>query len=145
MAVKEKPAKRPKLTPPPDVIFAFVNKFGSPVACRAASEDFTDDFHDEMRNDEDEPIELRYIRADVVRRVLDVAEMCMRGGGPISRDEAAEELAELRKVIDESGPWKPGVGGLTSLCSVCDEPQFASPGGQTCPNGHGGAPAKEEP
>lgn len=59
--------------------------------------------------------------------------------------------AAQRRVVDaitplgEFGPWKPVVGGLTSLCSVCDEPQFASPGGRTCPNGHGGAPAKEEP
>ena len=25
------------------------------------------------------------------------------------------------------------------LCTVCDEPQFSSPGGRTCKNGHGGA------
>jgi len=29
-------------------------------------------------------------------------------------------------------------------CSVCGEPQFKTPGGMTCKNGHGGAPAKEE-
>ena len=29
------------------------------------------------------------------------------------------------------------------LCSVCQEPQWKSPAGVTCVNGHGGAPAKE--
>lgn len=31
------------------------------------------------------------------------------------------------------------------LCSVCMKPQFSSPGGVTCENGHGGAPAYEKP
>ena len=32
---------------------------------------------------------------------------------------------------------------LGTNCSVCGQPQFTSPGGETCPNGHGGAPAAE--
>ncbi|YP_010684639.1 hypothetical protein PQZ67_gp68 [Escherichia phage ZCEC13] len=31
------------------------------------------------------------------------------------------------------------------LCSVCMKPQFSSPSGVTCENGHGGAPAYEKP
>lgn len=31
------------------------------------------------------------------------------------------------------------------LCSVCMKPQFSSPGGVTCENGHGGAPAYDKP
>lgn len=30
-------------------------------------------------------------------------------------------------------------------CSVCGEPQFETPSGITCENGHGGAPSKEGP
>jgi len=29
-------------------------------------------------------------------------------------------------------------------CSVCGEPQFDTPSGVTCSNGHGGAPSKED-
>ena len=47
--------------------------------------------------------------------------------------------------------WKRGPGKMnlvtgelteTTQCSVCGETQFDSPGGVTCPNGHGGAEAK---
>lgn len=33
---------------------------------------------------------------------------------------------------------------LDELCSVCGEPQFNTPSGDTCPNGHGGAPSLGE-
>lgn len=32
-----------------------------------------------------------------------------------------------------------------TFCSVCNEPQFTSPGGITCDNGHGGAPPLDTP
>jgi hypothetical protein len=32
----------------------------------------------------------------------------------------------------------------SSPCSACGEPQFATPSGLSCPNGHGGAPPKED-
>ena len=35
------------------------------------------------------------------------------------------------------GEWRPKV----ELCSVCNEPQFMTPSGETCSNGHGGAPS----
>ena len=31
-----------------------------------------------------------------------------------------------------------------TYCSVCDEPQFTSVSGDTCKNGHGGAPGKKD-
>lgn len=33
----------------------------------------------------------------------------------------------------------------TTLCSTCQNPQYNSPSGITCANGHGGAPAYEPP
>lgn len=36
-----------------------------------------------------------------------------------------------------------GATTTANLCSVCSEPQFDTPSGATCKNGHGGAPAKE--
>ena len=35
-------------------------------------------------------------------------------------------------------------GEVTPLCSVCKEPQFETPSGVTCVNGHGGADPLEE-
>lgn len=34
--------------------------------------------------------------------------------------------------------------GRATLCSVCKEPQFSTPSGLVCKNGHGGAPSIEE-
>jgi hypothetical protein len=42
---------------------------------------------------------------------------------------------------DQKGEWV-DVPEETKLCSVCSEPQFDSPGGITCSNGHGGADPK---
>ena len=43
----------------------------------------------------------------------------------------------------QSPPHKPGPP--PTFCSVCDQQQFNSPSGITCPNGHGGAPSVEVP
>lgn len=45
----------------------------------------------------------------------------------------------------EHARWKPSVALQTgTVCSVCRAPQLQSPGGVTCKNGHGGAPALPE-
>lgn len=49
-------------------------------------------------------------------------------------DVSAEVEAEL--AIPDPEP--------VGTCSVCGEPQFWTPGGSSCPNGHGGAPSLEE-
>jgi hypothetical protein len=36
-------------------------------------------------------------------------------------------------------------GEVIPLCGVCKEPQFETPSGVTCVNGHGGADPLEEP
>lgn len=36
------------------------------------------------------------------------------------------------------------IGKLNTTCSVCGEPQFNTPSGDTCKNGHGGAPPSED-
>lgn len=84
---------------------------------------------------------------------------------------ANEHEAILQRVMYENQGWGAAPGGLTSepselgnqagsemsdlvqealsgelneRCSVCGEPQFESPSGVVCSNGHGGAPAAEQ-
>lgn len=45
---------------------------------------------------------------------------------------------EPRSDVEDSGPY------TGTHCVVCHQPQFSTPGGNTCSNGHGGAFAMEE-
>jgi hypothetical protein len=77
-----------------------------------------------------------------------------RGREP-SVEELATYVAEIRmleadallKTCEASqyeyNPDTLGLKRISSFCSRCGEPQFNSPSGITCRNGHGGAPPKE--
>jgi hypothetical protein len=54
----------------------------------------------------------------------------------LQRDD--NELCRLLSVCDEYDQSR-----SPPLCSVCGEPQFMTPGGICCKNGHGGAPSAE--
>jgi len=84
--------------------------------------------------------------------------------------EQAEKYMELEKAVFFNAwnhgwridplPWKVTRGvqpaspppednstvkrGMRLLCAVCREPQFATPSGPCCSNGHGGAPSVED-
>ena len=47
---------------------------------------------------------------------------------------------ELTRMIEELRPRR-AVAVAVSRCSVCEEPQYETPSGLTCQNGHGGAPS----
>lgn len=59
----------------------------------------------------------------------------------------ADDFTTLRGVVvEEDEPnlteqFKP----TGTLCSVCNEPQFTTPHGEVCENGHGGAKPKAPP
>lgn len=54
-----------------------------------------------------------------------------------NKKSAKADLNVLDRTLSEDSPPVVQYNGL--FCSVCHEPQFSSPGGETCPNGHGGA------
>lgn len=57
------------------------------------------------------------------------------GGNVFHKGETAEEAIKL--ALRDVAP--------TEVCSVCGSPQFETPSGVTCKNGHGGAPATAQP
>lgn len=54
------------------------------------------------------------------------------GSNTFSKGETAEEA--IRKALGDLQP-------VATACSACGAPQFDTPSGVTCKNGHGGAPA----
>jgi hypothetical protein len=93
--------------------------------------------------------ELTFREAAVLRMVVD----CFPGAHVVGyrRFTPAEEagISEAQYVAEtavglpkEAYEYPPGTP-LGTVCSVCREPQTASRGGATCPNGHGGAPSLE--
>jgi len=51
----------------------------------------------------------------------------------------------VRAIYEDGEQVKAGfIGKDASLCSVCNKPQFDTPSGITCENGHGGAPNQHE-
>ena len=57
------------------------------------------------------------------------------------RDYVSVEELEALVILMKSA--RAGLGA--PLCGVCKEPQFETPSGVTCVNGHGGADPLEEP
>ena len=58
-----------------------------------------------------------------------------------------EETCDYQKNgYDQKGKWVPisEPKKERNFCSICGEPQFDSPSGFTCRNGHGGAASKGE-
>lgn len=51
-------------------------------------------------------------------------------------------LGASHPVVSMSVGYETRAENPVRLCSVCDAPQFDSPGGVTCPSGHGGAESK---
>jgi hypothetical protein len=79
--------------------------------------------------------ELTYREGAVIRMIVDCFPgSCLVGYRPAPQPEDAG--------VPSGTPWGTPLG---TACSVCMEPQFASPGGETCKNGHGGAPPAPEP
>ena len=71
--------------------------------------------------------------ADDVGDLVKVVEQCANEG-----DRRA--MAALRKLRPPPLEWSFESYPLTgTVCSVCGEPQRQTPGGASCPNGHGGA------
>lgn len=75
-----------------------------------------------------------------------------QGGKRQQPSDTAAPIALTGRVIEataaltgrsETGRNQAGEGEQP-LCSVCSEPQFTTPSGDTCPNGHGGAPSLDE-
>lgn len=75
---------------------------------------------------------------DAVRAaVLAATEYAERYGAPVV--VRLEEGRALGASYRGREPWP----ALPSRCSVCGGPQFSTPAGATCPNGHGGAESDE--
>lgn len=97
-----------------------------------------------------------HVRCDVCgalgnRRMLRVAPNGWAYGVSKLEDQNDELIVYACSPKCQAAFWKRGPGKMdlvtgelteSTLCSVCDAPQFNSPGGVTCPNGHGGAPAR---
>lgn len=55
------------------------------------------------------------------------------------------DLDDLIKALEDARDYVKGRKAPTQLlCSVCQEPQFKTPSGAVCKNGHGGAPGVEK-
>ena len=95
----------------------------------------------------DVPIDEKYVCNE-----CEMLERGAAGGRTEVRDALLEEISdwmawghELRERVKRTFDNKIDGMRLTGTnCSVCGKPQYESPGGVTCENGHGGAPAKED-
>jgi len=58
--------------------------------------------------------------------------------------KGCNELQHDKEICDCGYKYEVREEETGTTCSVCNEPQFESPCGITCRNGHGGAPSKED-
>jgi hypothetical protein len=104
-------------------------------------------------------LEEAQVAIKAIKRALSMAEACFKEIRPeVLRkhpwlfeyttpiEEAQHALRSLKLAIDKglnagrAGGREPGSSvPLSTRCAVCGDPQFETPGGVTCKNGHGGA------
>ena len=108
-----------------------------PVAARIDPRDILDD----SKRPEDMPKPLDGEHASMIADFLN--RNPEKPLGPTGKTQESTFIEEMeREAFGDGAAFVSGPTG--TRCSVCKEPQFTTPGGPSCKNGHGGADALDE-